>query len=217
MDNKTQGIKDYNKILNLFDPTDIKYNEEEQIDDEIQMYSNIKNINNEYSDIFNDLIKDYTKNELNEYIKYTDYGYILINNNEPDYITVMVSIYDENYEDEEELDESLVSIKNEDLFGHYDEIEDDGDYDAPYIPNQEPITYKGFDIYKGVNEYDDETYYIFFKDDPFPEPGYEDWYTDTLEEAKEWCDSYYEDEDDDDEYEDDEYNESLIPIEQLYK
>ena len=86
-------------------------------------------------------------------------------------------------------------VPGENLVDDYDEIEDDGDYDAPYIPNQKPINYKGFDIYKGNDEYDNETYYIFFEDEPLPEPGYEDMSTNTLEQAKEWCDNYYEDED----------------------
>ena len=103
------------------------------------------------------------------------------------------SIADEiNAVDVEELDENLITITTNSMINESNdtEITDDGDYDAPYIPMQEPINYNGFDIYKGINEYDNETYYIFFENDPLPEPGYEEWQAETIEIAKEWCDSY---------------------------
>lgn len=195
MNYEIQAEKDYNEILDLFELTDIKYTDEKDADDYIKLYANIKNYNGEYDSVFYKLVKNYERIETNKYIKYTDYGYICINN-EPDWIIVEVYIEtDPNTIYEKTLIPIEDLSKNENLVDDYDEIEDDGNYDAPYIPNQEPITYKGFDIYKGNDEYDNETYYIFFEDEPLPEPGYEDMSTNTLEQAKEWCDNYYEDED----------------------
>ena len=104
--------------------------------------------------------------------------------------------------------------------GYDPETDIHGDPDAPYIEMQEPIQYNGFNIYKGVNEYDNEMYYIFFEDDPIPEPGYEERRAKTIDIAKKWCD-YYVDPDDEigiytggdpNELDEREFDESIISI-----
>lgn len=55
----------------------------------------------------------------------------------------------------------------------------------------------GLDIYKGTDQYGDEAYYLFLEDDEYPEPGYEEWQTETLELAREWASSYEDPNDDD--------------------
>ena len=113
---------------------------------------------------------------------------------------------DEDYEDyeddEDEYYESRTIKENymdsdEDISYPYDYDSYDEYESFAEIPEQKPIRYKGFSIYRGTNDSGAETYYCFYDNDDYPEPGYEDWSADTLEQAKEWCD-YYEFDDDDD-------------------
>lgn len=101
MKNK-QAKKDFDKLLQPFDATDIKYTSDEGT----SYIANIKN-SGQYDELFAELIKDYSKSEMDEYVNYTDYGCITINNNEPGYITIEVY----SNEDDEQLDESTSSKK----------------------------------------------------------------------------------------------------------
>lgn len=118
-------------------------------------------------------------------------------------------IYQFNYDDfpedddddEEEYYESRAVkenyIDNTDDTSYLDNYDSYDEYESfAEIPEQRPIRYKGFSIYKGTDNNGAETYYCFYNNDDYPEPGYEDWSADTLEQAKEWCD-YYEFDDDD--------------------
>lgn len=72
--------------------------------------------------------------------------------------------------------------------------------------------YKGWKIYKGISDYGEEIFRLFTPDEDRPEIGYEDWETDTLEQAISWVDNcnldesydYYNDESD--YYDDNMYN-----------
>lgn len=103
-------------------------------------------------------------------------------------------------DDEEEYYESRAVKENyidNDDTSYLDSYDDYDEYESfAEIPEQKPIRYKGFSIYKGIDDNGAETYYCFYNNDDYPEPGYEDWSADTLEQAKEWCDYYEFDNDD---------------------
>ena len=89
-----------------------------------------------------------------------------------------------------------------------DVIEEDwqDDWVEPYVEKEPIEEINGLYIYKGTDQYGNEAYYIFLEDED-PEPGYEEWQTETLELAREWASSY---EYPDDSYEDDFYDDDII-------
>lgn len=64
------------------------------------------------------------------------------------------------------------------------------DWVEPTIDPNPIDNVNGLDIYKGTDQYGEEAYYLFLEDDEYPEPGYEEWQTETLELAREWASSY---------------------------
>jgi len=87
------GKEHFESLLNDFNATDIKYTNESKIEDGIQYVANIKNIDNEYDETFSNLINTgFELNEFNEYIKYEDFGYITLSN-ENKMITIEVVDY----------------------------------------------------------------------------------------------------------------------------
>ena len=112
----------------------------------------------------------------------------------------------------EALDESLIPIQE-----YYDEDEWDDDelasiYGGDTKDSQKAIademkelyldeashpklgkrvkSLKGWKIYQGTNNYGDEVFRCFTPDDDRPTIGYEDWETDTLEQAISWIENY---------------------------
>ena len=112
----------------------------------------------------------------------------------------------------EALDESLIPIQE-----YYDEDEWDDDelasiYGGDTKDSQKAIademkelyldeashpklgkrvkSLKGWKIYQGTNNYGDEVFRCFTPDDDRPAIGYEDWETDTLEQAISWIENY---------------------------
>ena len=112
----------------------------------------------------------------------------------------------------EALDESLIRIQE-----YYDEDEWDDDelasiYGGDTKDSQKAIademkelyldeashpklgkrvkSLKGWKIYQGTNNYGDEVFRCFTPDDDRPAIGYEDWETDTLEQAISWIENY---------------------------
>ena len=112
----------------------------------------------------------------------------------------------------EALDESLIPIQE-----YYDEDEWDDDelasiYGGDTKDSQKAIademnelyldeashpklgkrvkSLKGWKIYQGTNDYGDEIFRCFTPDDDRPTIGYEDWETDTLEQAISWIENY---------------------------
>ena len=63
------------------------------------------------------------------------------------------------------------------------------DWVEPTIDRDPIDNINGLDIYKGTDQYGDEAYYLFLEDED-PEPGYEEWQTETLELAREGASSY---------------------------
>ena len=105
--------------------------------------------------------------------------------------------------------DELVSLLSE--FVEYDEYEDDelDDYEESLIPIEEAShpklgkkvkSLKGWKIYQGTDTYGNEIFRCFTPDEVRPAVGYEDWETDTLEQAISWIENY-------------DLEESLIPIE----
>ena len=87
------GKEHFESLLNDFNATDIKYTNESKIEDGIQYVANIKNIDSEYDETFSNLINTgFELNEFNEYIKYEDFGYITLSN-ENKMITIEVVDY----------------------------------------------------------------------------------------------------------------------------
>ena len=73
----------------------------------------------------------------------------------------------------------------------------------PYVEKEPIEEINGLYIHKGINKYGDEVYYLFLEDED-PDPGYEEWQTETLELAREWAKSYEDPDDFDDGYFDNE-------------
>lgn len=82
--------------------------------------------------------------------------------------------------------------------------------------------YKGWKIYKGIDDYGNEIFRLFTPDEYRPEIGYEDWETDTLDQAISWVDNYNLDEnydyyDDESDYYDDFYDNKNSELVNRYK
>lgn len=115
-------------------------------------------------------------------------------------------------DDDDYIDESLIPIQE-----YYDEDEWDDDelasiYGGDTKDSQKAIademkelyldeashpklgkrvkSLKGWKIYQGTNNYGDEVFRCFTPDDDRPAIGYEDWETDTLEQAISWIENY---------------------------
>lgn len=83
---------------------------------------------------------------------------------------------------------------------NYEEVEDDSEYiDESLIPIEEAShpklgkrvkSLKGWKIYQGTNDNGDEIFRCFTPDDDRPMVGYEDWETETLEQAISWIENY---------------------------
>ena len=213
MKNKEIANNEFEKILKSFNATDIKYTGENE-DTEFNTKSYIANIKNteEYNEWINSIknSNEYKYDpSFEDYVKYTDFGEINVTINE-DFITIEVKY---NIEDESIIECHVKDIKKIKEDWHDNWVE-------PTIDNDSCETYQGFDIYKGTDESGDETYYIFFENDPMPEPGYEEWQAETIELAKERCDLYEDPEDEIGIYtggDPNELDESMIPIQESDK
>lgn len=97
-------------FLKAFDGPDIKYSNEQEVDDDYGSYYvyeySIQNDNGKYNDWFNNQLKDgFEFYQNGEYIKYENFGNIVISNNDEDERIVIEITTDPLFVDDIVLDE----------------------------------------------------------------------------------------------------------------
>ena len=101
----------------------------------------------------------------------------------------------QEYYDEDECDDELASIYGGDTKDSQKAIADEmkelylDEASHPKL-GKRVKSLKGWKIYQGTNNYGDEVFRCFTPDDDRPTIGYEDWETDTLEQAISWIENY---------------------------
>lgn len=111
-----QANVDYEELLNYFNAEDIKYTNEDIIDDGVEGTEYTVSIRDyeTYEQEYEEIIEKYNMEMIeDELTAYTDYGYITINH-EDEYINIAVVVFREEYDDDEdeELDEGIIQIED---------------------------------------------------------------------------------------------------------
>ena len=112
-----------------------------------------------------------------------------------DYIDESLIPIQEYYDEDEWDDDELASIYGGDTKDSQKAIADEmkelylDEASHPKL-GKRVKSLKGWKIYQGTNNYGDEVFRCFTPDDDRPAIGYEDWETDTLEQAISWIENY---------------------------